>query len=38
MNATPPNAGTQFFEVCLSAQPVGVFQVWSEVRDGQPPF
>ena len=37
MNATPPNAGTQFFEVCLSAQPVEDFWIWSAVCDGQPP-
>ena len=37
MNAMPPTAGTQFFEVCLSAQPVGDFWIWSAVCDGQPP-
>ena len=37
MNAMPPTAGTQFFEVFLSAQPVGDFWIWSAVCDGQPP-
>ena len=37
MNATPPNAGTQFFEVCLSAQPVEGHRTFSAVCDGQPP-
>ena len=37
MNATPPNAGTQFFEVCLSAQPVEGHRTFSAVRGGGPP-
>ena len=36
MNATPPNAGTQFFEVCLSAQPVEGHRTFSTVRGGGP--
>ena len=36
MNATPPNAGTQFFEVCLSAQPVEGHRTFSAVRNGGP--
>ena len=36
MNATPPNAGTQFFEVCLSAQPVEDHRTFSAVRGGGP--
>ena len=37
MNAMPPTAGTQFFEVCLSAQPVEGHRTFSAVCDGQPP-
>ncbi len=36
MNAVPPNAGTQFFEVYLSAQPVEGLHVCMAVRTGQP--
>ena len=36
MNAMPPTAGTQFFEVCLSAQPVEDHRTFSAVRGGGP--
>ena len=36
MNAMPPTAGTQFFEVCLSAQPVEDHRTFSAVRNGGP--
>ena len=36
MNAMPPTAGTQFFEVCLSAQPVEGHRTFSAVRNGGP--
>ena len=36
VNAVLPNAGTQFFEVCLSAQPVEDHRTFSAVRGGGP--
>ena len=36
VNATPPNAGKQFFKVYLSAQPVEGLQVCMAIRDGGP--